>query len=208
MDILSFLDRSDFLKDASTKSRQLLADICVPKKIEKKETLFCEGERGTAFFLLGSGAIGLNKGMTDGREVVIRVIKPGELFAEVVLFEMDCFPVTAVAMKPSLVFSIPKTKFSRLLDDPDFRKDFIVMLMAKQRYLADRIRFLTMHDVEDRFFLFIKQHFGEHEQIVPALSKKDIAAAIGTTPETYSRLITRLTSEGKVRVSGKSLFIL
>jgi CRP/FNR family transcriptional regulator len=208
MDIMSFIERSEFLKDASVKNRKLLAAICVPKKIEKKETLFSEGERGTAFFLLGSGAVGLNKGMQDGREVVIRVIRPGEVFAEVILFEMDRFPVTAVAMKPSLVFCIPKIKFSRLLDDPDFRKDFIVMLMAKQRYLADRIRFLTMHDVEERFFLFIKQHFGDHEQIIPALSKKDIAAAIGTTPETYSRLITRLAAESRIRVSGKSLFIL
>jgi CRP-like cAMP-binding protein len=37
------------------------------------------------------------------------------------------------------------------------------------------------------------------------LSKKDMAAAIGTTPETYSRLMARLLKEGKIGISGKNL---
>lgn len=183
----------------------MLADICIPKQVSKKEILFHEGDRGFAFYLCASGAVGLSKGTPDGREVIIKVIGPGEPFAEVILFEQDSYPVTAVALKPGTLFVIPKHQFYCLLDKQDFRNDFMAMLMRKQRYLADRIRFLTMHDVEDRFFLYIRDHYGAREKVVPTLSKKDLAAAIGATPETYSRLIARLSQEGKLTVEGKTI---
>jgi CRP-like cAMP-binding protein len=207
MDILAFIDRSDFFQGVSPKSKELLADICIPKNLSKKEVLFHEGEKGYAFYLLASGAVRLCKGSEDGRDVLIKIIGPGEPFAEVILFERDTYPVTAVAVKPSIVFLIPKQQFYGLLDNTDFRNDFISMLMRKQRYLTERIRFLTVHDAEERFFLFIKEHFGAKKKVQFSFSKKDIAAAIGTTPETYSRLIARLVKEDKVEISGKNLIL-
>jgi CRP-like cAMP-binding protein len=61
--------------------------------------------------------------------------------------------------------------------------------------------------VEERFFLFLKKHYENSLKIILPYSKKDIAAAIGTTPETYSRLIARLAKEGKIAVEGKSIEI-
>jgi CRP-like cAMP-binding protein len=46
--------------------------------------------------------------------------------------------------------------------------------------------------VEERFFLFLKEQYGTRESYDIALSKKDIAAAIFTNPETFSRLLQRL----------------
>ena len=207
MDIFAFVDRSDFLQGVSKKNKQLFVDICVPREVAKKTVLFHEGNEGTSFYFLASGGIGIYKGAPDGREVVIKVIQPGEPFAEVILFEESRYPVTAIAVRPSLVFVIEKKQFNSLLDNKDFRNDFITMLMRKQRYLAERIKYLTMHDVEDRFFLFLLEQYGPRDKIVPALSKKDIAAAIGTTPETYSRLITRLSDNGLIRIEGKTIMI-
>lgn len=208
MDILSFIDRSEYFQGVSEKNKALLADICIPKNIAKKEVLFREGEQGFAFYFLASGAVGLYKGSDEGKEIVIKIIGPGEPFAEVILFERDLYPVTAVAMKPGIVFIIQKKQFYDLLNIENFRNDFISMLMRKQRYLAERIRYLTMHDVEDRFFVFLREHFGGKEKILLNFSKKDIAAAIGTTPETYSRLIARLAEEKKIQIDGKMVQIL
>jgi CRP/FNR family transcriptional regulator len=207
LDILSFIDRSEYFQGVSLKNKEILAEICVPKHLNKKEVIFTEGEKGTAFYFLASGAVGLYKGTNEGKEIVIKIVQPGEPFAEVILFERDTFPVTAVAINPSLVFFIPKFRFYSLLNVENFRNDFISMLMRKQRYLIDKIRHLTLHDVEDRFFLFLEEHFGDKKQIDVTLSKKDIAAAIGTTPETYSRLLARLIEEQKIKVDGRILII-
>jgi CRP-like cAMP-binding protein len=205
MDIFAYFERSDFFSGVGSKSKELLAAICIPKKAAKKEVLFHEMDKGHALYLLASGAVSLIKNSPDGREIVIKVIRPGELFGEVILFERDLYPVTAIAKVPSLLFRIPKNRFYGLLSREDFRNDFISVLMKKQRYLADRIRYLTTYDVEDRFFLFIREHYGTGERVVPALSKKDTAAAIGTTPETYSRLLARLSREGKISLEGRTI---
>ena len=205
MDIVSLLDRSGFLHGASVQSRQRLAAICVEKQAARKEILFLEGERGEALYLLASGSVSLFKTTADGKEVVIKVVRPGEIFAEVILFEEDAYPVNAMATTACRMFLLPRRKFCALLDDAAFRDDFIGILMRKQRYLADRIRFLTTHDVEARFFIFLREQFGKSERIVPALANKDMAAAIGATPETYSRLLARLSVEGKIVLQGKTI---
>jgi CRP/FNR family transcriptional regulator len=208
MDIVAIIDRSDYFQGVSMENKNLLANICIPKNISKKEVLFNEGEQGHSFYILAPGAVGLYKGSDSGKEVVIKIIQPGEPFAEVILFERNVFPVTAIAIKAGLAFVIPKKQFLSLLNIENFRNDFISMLMRKQRYLTERIRFLTTHDVEERFFIFLKEHFGESEKVLLNLSKKDIAAAIGTTPETYSRLVSKLSSEGTIAINGKTLHIL
>lgn len=208
MDILKFIEHADFFEGASKSSKTQLAEICIPKNFEKKSVLFSEGDEGFAFYLLATGGIALYKGAPSGNNIMIKIVQPGEIFAEVILFEQNVYPVTAIAVKSGTVFVIPKQQFYRLLDNEAFRNDFLTMLMRKQRYLTEKIRYLTMHDVEDRFFKFIEEHFGKKNQITLNFSKKDIAAAIGATPETYSRLINRLENEGKIRFDGKSLQVL
>jgi CRP-like cAMP-binding protein len=194
-------------ENISDESRFALADICIPKTLDKKEILFLEGDKGYAVYILVNGNIQLYKSAPDGKEVVIKVVKPGELFAEAILFEESRYPVSGVALKPSRVFVVPKHQFTCLLENQTFRDEFIGNLMTKLRYLADQIRYLTNHDVEERLFLFLQEQHGPKEHIVCSLSKKDVAAAIGATPETLSRLLHRLNQEGKLNWEGSKLDI-
>ncbi len=207
MDKAAMLNQFGYFKDISDKSRQMLADICLFKTYEKKAILFREGEKGYAFFYNIHGHVQLHKTTPDGKEVVIKVIKPGEMFGEVILFESSIYPVTAVALNRTQVFMLPKYQFNCLLERPDFRNDFIAVLMHKQRYLADQIKYLTTHDVEDRLILFLKENYGESEKILPAISKKDMAAAIGTTPETLSRILLRLKNDNVLSWDDKYIIV-
>jgi CRP-like cAMP-binding protein len=193
--------------DISRKSKEILAEICIEKEVDKKEILFTEGQNGHSVYLCVKGHVQLSKMSADGREIVIKVIDPGEVFAEVVLFELSEYPVTAQALTRGLVFVVPKRQFIGLLEREDFRTDFISVLMKKQRYLANRIQFLSTFDIEDRLFLFLKEHYGEKEEIEISLSKKDVAAAIGATPETLSRHLLRLKNEGKMDWQGNRVSI-
>ncbi|VGO15978.1 Anaerobic regulatory protein [Pontiella desulfatans] len=208
MNIELFINEAPFFKGLSEEHRGELARICRLAKVKKREYLFHEGEKGSDMFLLVDGNIQLHKNTEDGREVVIRVIKPGDVFAEVVLFERERYPVSARAVTPADVLVFPKAGIHRLLAEEGFRNDFIALLMAKQRYLAERIQELTTKDVEHRFFTFLRNQYGEKETIHTPLSKKDIAAAIGTTPESLSRLILRLTDDEIIDWKGKEIKIL
>ncbi|MBN1585946.1 MAG: Crp/Fnr family transcriptional regulator [Candidatus Omnitrophica bacterium] len=198
MPVDHLLPQLDFFKGLSQETQKALASICVRKGLQRKEVLFREGDRGQGLYLLESGSVQLYKTGSEGKEVVIKVLKPGELFAVVVLFEQENYPVSALALQDSLVYLMPRQDFHTLLDNADLRNDFIRSLLQKQRHLADRILQLSSEDIEERLRRFLEDHYGEKPIITPALSKREVAAAIGTVPETLSRLLQKLKSEGRL----------
>lgn len=207
MDKNAILNQFGYFKGISDQSREILAEICLDRSFAKKEIIFTEGEKGYAIFCCISGAIQLFKSTSEGKEVVIKVIKPGEIFGEVILFESDIYPATAIALSRSQIFIMPKHQFFCLLERPDFRNDFISVLMRKQRYLADQIKYLTTYDVEDRLILFLRENYGIKLKIRPLLSKKALAAAIATTPETLSRILQRLKNENLLHWENNFIFV-
>ena len=190
----------------SENSRRQLAAVSFCRNVAKRDVLFVEGDSGHSIYVLHQGIIQLHKTAPNGSETVIKIIQPGEIFAEVVLFEQASYPATAVALSSSVIFMFPKKHVHRLLDIPNFRNDFISVLLQKQRYLAERIYYLSSLDVEGRFLEFLRQHGASPAAPVTIdMSKKDIASAIGTTPETLSRLILKLERRGVLSWEGKRI---
>ena len=205
MDVHSLLESSDFFRSLSPSGRKAVAAICIPKMLRRREMLFWEGETGHSMYLMAQGTVQVFKTSAEGKEVVIKLLRAGELFGEVVLFEQERFPASACALSPSQVFLLPKRQFNLLLDEEGFRREFLGMLLAKQRYLAEQIFRLSALDVEQRFFHFLREQYGEREEYAIDVSKRDVAAAIDALPETLSRLLLKLKEEGAVQWEGESL---
>ena len=149
MDIREQLRQSDFFSSLSPKNLRMLADICLPKRAARRETLFLEGQQGGLFFHLINGRIQLYRLNAEGREIAIKVVGPGEIFAEVILFEADRYPVCAATLTDCELLAIPTFQFGCLLESPEFRNDFIVMLMK-----ASRIRNSSYLIASAPFFVF------------------------------------------------------
>jgi len=193
MNIKQILGQAGFFEGISKESKEALSLVCMPVARPKHTTLFHEAEPGEAMYLLARGRVSLHKLSPEGREIVITVIQPGEVFAEVILFERKKYPVTAVALTEILAFKLLRRNLLQLLSQDDFRNDFIAMLLRKQRYLTEKIQQLTSQDVEQRLRAFLREQYGEMEKIDVEINKKQLASAIGTTPETLSRLLQDLS---------------
>jgi len=205
MDKQTILRSLPLFEHLSPKGLDQVAEICLEHEAKKKELLFLEGDKGYSLYILVQGSVQLYKTLPDGKEVAIKTVKPGEMFAEVVLFGDNTYPVTAVTLTESTLYMLPKHQFSCLLENPEFRKDFIVNLLDKMKFLTDQMKYLTRYDVEDRLFLFLEEQYPGEKDIKTKLSKKDIAAAVGTTPETLSRVLLRLKKEGKLKWEGNTI---
>jgi len=81
------LKQAGYFQGISEASLKAVAEICLTRLYQKREILFTEGQRGMALFGCLTGAVQLYKTTPDGKEVVIKMIKPGEMYGEVVLFE-------------------------------------------------------------------------------------------------------------------------
>jgi len=164
---------SPYFRGLSDRNKARLAATCLPETVSKRDYLFMEGEVGHSLYFLETGSIQLMKTSVDGKEVVIKTVEPGEVFAEVILFEQETYPVSAVALRKSTVYKLPKRDFLRLLENVGFRNDFMGVVMGRLRYLANRILYLTSYDVEERFLEFLREQYGEKDRYEVSISKKE-----------------------------------
>lgn len=201
----TFLSQSGFFRDFSPESCQRLASLSQVVELRRRQHLFREDDPGQAVFILAMGRIQLHRSTEDGRDVVIKVVQPGDLFGEVVLFERPTYPVCALALADSTLLQIPCAGIHELLEDRSFRNDFLGGLMKKLRFLTGRIMELTAGDIEDRLLSFLRDQLGPSGAGELPMTKQDVAAAIGTTPETLSRILNRLSRENRLSWKGRQV---
>ena len=204
---LEIMGNLDMFGNLPLEQQIRIARVCRRKALKKNSLLFFEGDPGHFAYILLQGKIQLIRQSAEGKEIVIRSVSAGEFFAEAVLFERSDYPVTAKAVSGVELLELPKTCFDELLEDPQFRKPFIALLMDRMRFLTQRVRYLTLHDIEERFFKYITDHHGQVASVKPGISRKDLAAAIGATPESLSRLLRRLSEAGLVKWTGDEIQI-
>ena len=191
--------RTDLLGGLSPRSLRKITETQRIRSLPKGGMLFFEGDEGQAIYVLATGSIRLFRSDEDGREAIVHLVRPGEVFAEAVLFDTGRYPVSAQAREDSQLVEIDTARVHRLLEDPAFRADFFSTIMRKLRFLAQQVYVLSSCDVRERLLRFLVGRFGKKNRYHVDLSKKDVAEAIATKPETLSRVLARLEENGKLR---------
>jgi CRP/FNR family transcriptional regulator len=199
--------RTDLLGGLSPRSTRKITETQRVRSLPKGGILFFEGEEGHAIYVLATGGIRLYRSDEDGREAVVHLVRPGEVFAEAVLFDTETYPVSAQAREDSQVVEIEKARVLDLLEDSEFRHDFFSNIMRKLRFLTQQVYVLSSCDVQERLLRFLAGRYGNMTHYRIDLSKKDVAAAIATTPETLSRVIARMESDDVLRWQRNEIFL-
>lgn len=167
------------------------------------DILFHEGDPGLGLWICHSGRVRLSRRGPDQHERVFKIVRPGETFAEVALFESRTYPATATVLEEGTMFVVPTPEVRALLRDEAFRDDFLAMLSSKLRHLAQRAVDTQAADLATRFERFLDEQFGGAETVVTQLRRRDVADVLGVTPETFSRLLRDLRAAGRVRWTGR-----
>ena len=207
MDKELLLSKTELFKDLPSQILRAVAAKGKSVSFPRNDIIFNDGDDGTIFYAVASGFVRLVKFSPDGKEVMVRLVKPNEIFAEVILFENTVYPVTAIAGDDTELFALHKKAFQELLAEESFRNGFFSMLLKRMLYLAERIVYVSAYDVEERFFRFLLERYGKKERYTVTMPKKEIASAMGTVPETFSRLMMRLKQRGIITWEGDTLTV-
>ncbi|MCD6525478.1 MAG: Crp/Fnr family transcriptional regulator [Desulfuromonas sp.] len=178
------------------------------ENMNKKQLLFSEGDQGNEFYFLASGRIKLFRSTIDGKEAIIRFIGPGEYFAEILLQLKGRYPVSAVAIEPSELLAIDATRILNHIEQhPDIAMHFIGALSQRIKYLLGMIEQLTLADIRQRFlnYLQVLRDKSPTKRVELPAAKGEIALLLGTTPETFSRLLKKLANEEIIEVEGRTI---
>lgn len=205
MEMMNAVRRTDLLGELSPESLELLTATARIRRLAGNERLFTEGEAAAFVYVLDSGSLRLFRSDHEGHEAVFHLVRPGELFAEVVLFETDVYPVSAEAREDSRVVVIPVSRVRALLEQETFRRDFLATVMRKVRFLGNQVFVLSSCDVRERLLRFLEQRYGTRSVYTIELSKKEVAGAIATTPETLSRVLSRMEADGTLSWEGATI---
>jgi CRP-like cAMP-binding protein len=200
-----------FFGDADEEIYKLISEISHMKSVDKREILFFEGDEGHHLFFMTSGSIKLFKSNEEGKEAIIRFIEPGDLFAEIILYLKNRYPVSAMAIKPSKLLAIDAAKLFKLIKArPEVAMKLIGKLASKSQYLVKMVENLTLEDIKGRFLNYLK-HLSERagsDTITLPVPKGELSMLLGISPETFSRLLKKLADDGIIYVAGKKIGIL
>lgn len=201
----SFIGQNDLnLKDS-------LATITFVSKKQKKDILFLEGEEGDTIYYLISGIVKLSRINPEGKETVVHFVHSGELFAEILFYTESRYPVTATVLENAILLGISAEKMSRLLEtSPGFSMRLIGLLARRLQYFVAMIEQLVNSDVRQRFIAYLV-HLSEEQnknRFRLPVPKGELAALLGTTPETFSRLLHQLDNEGIIELHGREISLL
>ncbi len=190
-----------------------IARLCVPQPLAKGEYLFARGEPSRGFYVVQSGAINVHRLGPAGKEQVIHVFRAGDSFAEATLAPEGEYPADARALEPSRVLLVRKAEFTELLRrHPELALRMIGALSRHLQALVEQLDDLTLKDVESRLASWLLRRCpappGESPcRIELAVTKRVLAAELGTVSETLSRTLAKCRDQGWIQVQGRAVTV-
>lgn len=184
-------------------------------EIEPGERLFNQGEPIRRFFYLERGRMKLYRLSPEGYEKVMDLIEPGRTFAEAVVFmeSTSGYPVNAEALEPSHLLGFDAPAFMDLLRESNESCLRLLGVMSRRlRWQVNEIDRLALQNATSRFIGFVLNPGSDGtvngNRIELDVPKNVLASRLSIQPETFSRILSRLASEGLIRVENRGITLL
>jgi CRP/FNR family transcriptional regulator len=191
-----------------------IAEITTTKPVAKGSYLFHEGDPSFGFYIVQKGAINVHRVNASGKEQVIHVFRAGESFAEGTLATDKGYPADARAVEPSQVLLVQKAGILALLRrHPELALRMLGSMSAHLRILVGQLEDLTLKDVETRLANWLVKRCPDSSSDKPVsiqlpMTKRVLAAEIGTVSETFSRTLARFRDQKLIAVKGMTITVL
>ncbi|HET7770898.1 MAG TPA: Crp/Fnr family transcriptional regulator [Chloroflexota bacterium] len=209
----AFLRAAPLFSALPGKTLERVAQAFRVHQLARGEYAFLEGDPARSLNLLAGGRLKVVRETDDGKEVIVRLVEPGELFGAAGGWGEAAYPASAVAQDDSVVLQLPAAELERLIaSEPAFAVAMVRELGARLREAEARVRELQTERVERRIarvLLRLANKTGTRTargiEIGIPLTRQDLAELAGTTLSTASRTLSawdqqHLVEAGRGRV--------
>jgi CRP/FNR family transcriptional regulator, nitrogen oxide reductase regulator len=164
-----------------------------------REYVFMEGDPARWLCLVISGRVKIVRHSRTGKDVVLELLGPGEIFGGVAVIEKRPYPAAAQAVEPTTVLKIPADVLTAASErHPDIIKEMALMIGRRLREAHDSVKSLSVDPVEARLaatLLRLAERDGARTKAGLALpfhlTRQSLADMTGTTVETAIRVVSR-----------------
>jgi CRP-like cAMP-binding protein len=189
-----------------------LAGICLLRSCRKGQMIFADGDEGIGFYIVQSGRVRIFKlSPESGKEQILHIFGPGESFGEAAVFAGQGFPAFAEAQTTSVLLFFPRREFVALIrQDPSLAMNMLAVLSRRLQKFTRLIDDLSLKETPARLAAHLLYLGGGRpaDEISLEIPKGQIAALLGTIPETLSRIMSRMGRQGLIRSRGNQIAIL
>lgn len=201
----------NLFKGLPDKSLETLGRIAVASFFDKDLEIFTAGSDAEGFYGVVRGKVKIYRSSLSGKEQIIHIFGPGEIFGEVPVFQGANFPASAMAMEKSDLLYFPRQNFARIIrEDPELAMGMMGLLSGRLRQMVNQVASLSLKEVPARlagYLLLLKSSQGGGN-VTLDLPKGQIAAYLGTIQETLSRALKKMAMAGIISTRGKEVAIL
>lgn len=188
-----------------------IKEISFEKGYGRGESVFFEGDEGNGLYVIAEGKVKVYKMSPDGKEQILHIFGPGEVFGEVPVFHGKPFPASSECLAKSNLLFFPRDKFIDLVyANPSIALNMLAFLSMRLRRFTTQIENLSLKEVPGRlagYLLFLQEEQGGRDYVELEISKGQLASLLGTIPETLSRIFAKMSEEGLIAVEGRKIII-
>jgi len=207
----SCIHRVPIFEQLTDQEIEVVAAAVQSRRYRKGELIFHEGERSDQLYIVNEGILKLSKLSDEGKEQIIRFLFPGDFFGQFALLQEKKHYANAEVLSPAIICTIHKQDFQPIMEQ-NARMAYRFLLAVSERLAQadDWMGTLSLMETDRRLakllMLFYERNHAQAEIVLP-VQKKELAALLGTTPETLSRKLASLESQGLLTVTRGSVII-
>lgn len=215
-DLRAALAQHFLLKDLSPEDLDRVGELATTRWYQAGQPVFMKGDPGTAMMAVLSGRIRICAYSADGREVVLNVINPGEVFGEIALIDGGERTADAFAMEATELLCLSRRDFLPYLErNPEVCIKLLTIICQRLRSTSEQLEDLNFLDLRCRLakrLLYLAAVHGEPTakgiHIGVRLPQHLLASMIGTSREAVNKQLRDWEAKGFIDVRRGSVTIL
>ena len=190
---------------------RMLTTVVTRKSAPRSTTIMAGGDPTDSLYIILSGRLKVKMSDSEGKEVILAILGPGEIFGEMGLIDDEPRSATVISIEPCELLSISKRDFKKCLQE-NFDMTMAVMrgLVKRLREADRKIGSLALLDVYGRvarLLLDMAENVDGEKVVTKRLPKQDIAKMIGASREMVSRVMKDLQTGGYIEMRGSQIVL-
>ena len=174
---------------------------------KNNESIFSEGDPSDKFYILADGNVKVLKHTMMGKDIILEVMSPGDIFGGVAVLDNRPFPASAQAMKAIKVIRIKRQDLLKIMEEyPILKLEIVKYFSDKLRDAHEMLKNIATERVERRIaslLLKLSEKVGTEDSgfrtIDFPLTRQDISEMVGTTVETCIRTMSKFQKSGMAK---------
>ncbi len=195
---------------------QDLLTAMTPSRLERGDELFHEGDPGDRLYVITEGKVKLGRTSSDGRENLLAILGPGEMFGELSLFDPGPRTATATAVAETQLAGLTNDQLhAYLARHPNVSLTLLAALARRLRRTNESVADLVFTDVPGRVakaLLELSGRFGRPVEdgilVAHDLTQEELAQLVGASRETVNKALADFATRGWIKLEARAVLLL